>query len=161
MFFLELVKNLPAELATFLLALIPVTELRASIPIAVGWFNLPILQAFFWSVLGSIFITLVLVYLIDIVSKQLMKFKLGLKFFTWLFARTRRKFEGKYLKYGEIALVIFVAIPLPITGVWTGSVAAFLFGIDRMRSVLLISLGTLIAGIIVSVLTYIGVLAFK
>ena len=153
MFFLELVKNLPAELATFLLALIPVTELRASIPIAVGWFNLPILQAFFWSVLGSIFITLVLVYLIDIVSKQLI--------FTWLFARTRRKFEGKYLKYGEIALVIFVAIPLPITGVWTGSVAAFLFGIDRMRSVLLISLGTLIAGIIVSVLTYIGVLAFK
>lgn len=81
------------------------------------------------------------------------------KFFDWLFARTRHKFTGQYEKWGELALVIFVAIPLPMTGVWTGSVAAFLFGIPKKRALILVSLGAFIAGIIVTVMT-LGVVSF-
>ncbi|PIR94289.1 ligand-binding protein SH3 [Candidatus Falkowbacteria bacterium CG10_big_fil_rev_8_21_14_0_10_39_11] len=161
MFVVDLVKNLPHELATFLLALIPITELRASIPVAIGLFKMSALSAFFWSVLGSIFITIILVYMLDFVTKFLRpRFKWADKFFDWLFERTRKRFEGKYLTYGEIALIIFVAIPLPVTGVWTGSLAAYLFGIERKKSVLLISIGAMIAGFIVTIISAGGVALF-
>jgi len=61
------------------------------------------------------------------------------------------------LKWGKLALVIFVAIPLPLTGAWTGSLAAFLFGFKKKEAFWLIVLGVLIAGIIVSFLTILGV----
>ena len=74
-------------------------------------------------------------------------------FFNWFCPRPRHKFTGKYQRWGELALVIFVAIPLPMTGAWTGSVAAFIFGIPKKRSLTLISLGIMIAGVIVTLAT--------
>lgn len=77
------------------------------------------------------------------------------RFFQWLFARTRRKTEAGMRKYGVfIGLMIFVAIPLPVTGAWTGSIAAFLFGIKFRYSLPAIMMGVLIASIVVSILTY-------
>ena len=72
------------------------------------------------------------------------------KFFEWLFARTRRRISERYDHYGYIALVILVAVPLPITGAWTGTVAAYLLGIPFWRAFGLISTGVIIAGIIVT-----------
>jgi len=54
------------------------------------------------------------------------KNKLIKKFLDWIFKRTRKRFYKKYSLYGDLALIIFVAIPLPFTGAWTGSIAAFL-----------------------------------
>ena len=74
-----------------------------------------------------------------------------------MFARTRKRFSVKAEKYGKfIALVLFVAIPLPITGAWTGSAAAFLFGIPFSRSFPAVIIGVLIAGIVVT-LTTVGI----
>ena len=56
-------------------------------------------------------------------------------------------------KYEEIGLMFFVAIPLPITGAWTGSLAAYLLGLNLWKSILFIFLGVLIAGVVVSFLT--------
>lgn len=75
------------------------------------------------------------------------------KFFNWLFNRTRKKTQAKIEKYGSLALILFVAIPLPYTGAWTGSLAAWLFGIPFKKSILNIFIGILIAGIIVTVTT--------
>ena len=82
-----------------------------------------------------------------------MKFKIFNEFFSWLFERTRKKFEGKYNKWGKLALVIFVAIPLPVTGAWTGSVAAWLFNFKYWESILLILLGVCISGVVVSLIS--------
>ena len=82
------------------------------------------------------------------------------RFFNWLFERTRRKFEGNYAKWGKLALIIFIAIPLPITGAWTGSLAAWLFGFKYWESIVLCALGILGAGVIVSLITLGGLQIF-
>lgn len=159
---INLFSALPHSLSVIILSMVPVMELRGSIPLAVGLYQMPLWQAFIFSIIGSVVIALVILYFLDGITKILMdKTKIGHRFFTWLFDRTRRKFSGKYLKYGEIALIIFVAIPLPVTGVWTGSLAAYLFGIDKKRALVYITIGAMIAGLIVSILTFSGFFIFS
>lgn len=155
--YLAIFNNIPSQLATFLIAMIPIAELRVSIPIALGAYKLSIISAYFYSVAGNIVPVFFILYFIDPVSKFLMKhFLIFNKFFTWLFNHTRVKFQGKYAKYGAIALVIFVAVPLPMTGAWTGALASFLFQIPRKIGTLLVCLGVMIAGLIVT-LAYYGI----
>ena len=153
--YIELFKNIPSQLATFLIALFPIAELRVAIPLALTVYKLSLWQAIFFSVLGNIVPVFFILYFIDPVSKFLMgRSKIFNCFFTWLFKRTRIKFEGKYGKYGLIALAIFVAIPLPMTGAWTGALAAFLFQIPKKQAAIYIILGVLGAAIIVTILTF-------
>jgi len=73
----------------------------------------------------------------------------------WLFERTRRR--GKIInRYERIGLALFVAIPLPVTGAWTGSLAAVLFGLKFKHAFLSIFIGVLIAGMIVTCATLLG-----
>ena len=71
------------------------------------------------------------------------------RFFCWLFARTRRK-AGVVERYGAFGLVLFVAVPLPVTGAWTGVVAAYLFDVPARRAAPAILLGICIAGVVVT-----------
>ncbi|MEA3272679.1 MAG: small multi-drug export protein [Patescibacteria group bacterium] len=150
---------MPNEIITFLVAMTPVGELRASLPLAIEVFNMPIWKAYLLSVAGNIVPVFLILWLIGPISNFLRRFKIFDKFFTWLFARTRRKTEGKYAVYGELALILFVAIPLPITGAWTGSLAAFLFGVPKKRAIPLIVIGVIIAGFVVTLAT-LGVVSF-
>lgn len=159
--YIELFKNVSPEMAVFFISMIPVAELRASIPIGLTVYKLDVLTTLFYAILGDIIPMLFIIYLIDPVSKFLMKhFKIFNNFFTWLFKRTRIKFEGKYARYGSIALVLFVAIPLPITGSWTGALAAFLFQIPRQKAAILIILGVIIAALVVTFITKTALGAF-
>jgi uncharacterized membrane protein len=153
-FYLDLFKNLPPELSTMLIATLPIGELRASIPIALEYYELSVTSAYAWSVIGNMIPAVLLIYFIGRISDYLSKkSKLFKKFFGWLFKRTQNKFNSRYEKYGMLALTLFVAIPLPITGVWTGSIAAWLFGLPRKKSLAYIFAGVLIAGIVVSLLS--------
>jgi len=70
------------------------------------------------------------------------------RFLNWVFARTRRK--GRLIsRYGALGLILLVAIPFPATGAWTGAIAAFLLGIPVKRAFPLITIGVLIAGLVV------------
>jgi uncharacterized membrane protein len=71
------------------------------------------------------------------------------RFFTWLFARTRRR-GGLVEKYEALGLIPFVAVPLPVTGAWTGAVAAFVFGVRFWYALPAILAGILIAGVVVA-----------
>lgn len=145
---------LPREAATLLIAALPLAELRGAIPIALTIYELDVPVAYFFSVVGSILPAIPILWLLGPVSGWMIKrFSWAQKFFDWLFNRTRHRFAGKYEKWGQLALVVFVAIPLPVTGVWTGSVAAFLFGIPKYTALFLISVGSLIAGVIVTLAT--------
>ncbi|RJQ33319.1 ligand-binding protein SH3 [Candidatus Parcubacteria bacterium] len=151
---LSFLNNLSPQLHTFFLAMLPIGETRVAIPVALENFHLPIWQAFTFSVLGSFVPAILIIYFIGPVSAWLIRnFKTAAKFFNWLFDRTRKKFAGKYETWGKLALMIFVAIPLPATGVWTGSLAAWLFAIDKKSSLIYIGLGTFISGIIVTIIT--------
>ena len=150
----EVFKIFPSEIATLLIAMLPIAELRGSIPIALTVYGLNIPTAYIVSVVGNMIPVVFLLWLLGPISGYLMeKSKLANKFFTWLFDRTHHKFSGKYKVWGDLALIVFVAIPLPITGAWTGSVAAFLFGIPKKKSLALITLGAMIAGVVVTLAT--------
>lgn len=149
-FIIGLFKNFPKELATFLIALIPVTELRASIPVAYKIYGLSAFSAWLWSVLGVYFAMVVIVFLLDPIAAFLSKhFSAFHKFFDWLFDHTRRRTNGKMEKYGEWAIFILAATPVPFIGGLTGALAAFVFRINWKKSLPLLLLGTMVAGGIV------------
>ena len=142
------------ELKVFLIAMSPIFELRGSIPMALGVFHLPIWSAFLISVIGNIvpvvFILLLLETVSDFLSRHSCFFQ---RFFTWLFERTRKKHAKTFETGRNLALLIFVAIPLPLTGAWTGALCAFLFGIPFKRALPTIAGGVVIAGVIITLAT--------
>ena len=141
--------NIDPLLATFLVALIPVLELRASIPIALASFDLTIIQIFTASVLGSFLPAIVIIYWLEPIAKVLRKIKFFDRFFEWLFKRTRAKFDKKYALGSNVALMLFVGVPLPGTGAWTGALIAWLFNFNKIQALISIFLGCVIAGLIV------------
>lgn len=146
------------EIQTFFLAMTPFGELRFSLPIALSVYNLDLVSAYFISIIGNLIPIVLLLLFLEPVSSRLSKnFKIFEKFFTWLFEKTRKKYNSQMEKYGYPALVLFVAIPLPITGGWTGSLIAFLFAIPFKKAFPLISLGVIIAGLIVLSATQVGI----
>lgn len=146
------------EIITFLLAMTPVGELRLSIPVALSTYNLPWPTAYIISVLGNLVPVLFFLLFLDFIVSWLSKnFSIFRRFFSWLFARTREKHARKVRKYDSVGLVLVVAIPLPVTGAWTGTLVAFLFGIKFRDAFPLIALGVMIAGMIVTSLTKAGI----
>ncbi len=138
-----------------ILTIMPVTELRAGLPIAIIYaieHNIPILLIFFLIVLLNILIIFFIFYFLDHLHNIFMNFKFYRKFFESYLKRVQKKvnrFEKRYKALGFLALVLFVAVPLPGTGAWTGCFVSWLLGLNRKRSFLAIALGVLIAGILV------------
>ncbi|EKE24993.1 MAG: hypothetical protein ACD_5C00335G0004 [uncultured bacterium] len=148
--FIDFFSNFPRELATFLIAFIPVTELRVSIPLAVKVYGLTPFESWFYSVAGTYFVMVMIVFLLDPISKLLSRFiPIFEKFFTWLFEHTRKKTNGKMEKYGEWAIFILAATPIPLIGGLIGALAAFVFNVPFKKSLPLLLVGTMISGGIV------------
>lgn len=143
---------------TFLAAAAPISELRGAIPLALGVYHLPIATTLVLAITGNMFPVFFILWFLDPVQLWLSQnFKIFDRLFSWLFNWTRKRHAKKFEVYKELALVILVAIPLPMTGAWTGSLAAFVFGIPYKKALPLIFLGVLIAGAIVT-LASIGVI---
>lgn len=142
--------DLPKEIATFLIALIPVTELRAALPLAYNVYGLSAFSAWFWSVSGTFFAMLLIVVALDPVAKFLSS-HVGVfdKLFQWIFEHTRKKADKKMEKYGQWAIFILAATPIPFIGGMTGALAAFAFGVPLKISAPLLLLGTMASGGIV------------
>jgi len=156
---IDYIKNLPPDLAVIIMSMLPVVEIRGSIPFGIGVYHMSPLWALFIACMADVIPAILIVYFIEPVAKFLTNHsKLFKRFFDWWFYKVMLNFEGKYLKYGKVALFLFVAIPLPLTGAWTGAAASFLFKIPRRQAVALISAGVLVAGIIV-LLASLGIFA--
>lgn len=150
------------EIQTFLLAMTPIGELRVSLPAALTIYQLNWGVAYLISVIGNLVPVVFLLLFLEPVSNWFSRrSEICQKFFFWLFARTRKRYSFKMKKYGYPALIAFVAIPLPITGGWTGSIIAFLFKIPLKIAFPLISLGVIIAGAIVLAATQTGIVIEK
>jgi len=146
--------SIPPEIATFVLSMLPIGELRGAIPIAVGLYDLAPWPAYVAAVVGNMVPVFFILWLLDPLIKWLSgRSELLERFFDWLLEHTRKKVTKQIQLYGEIALVFFVAIPLPFTGAWTGALAAYLFKIPPRLAIPLIFVGILISGIIVTTVT--------
>ncbi len=146
--------NFPRELATFLIAAIPVTELRAALPLAYKLYGMSAFWSWFYAVAGTFFTMVVIILALDPIAKILSKhIKLFEKFFIWLFEHTRKKADKKMQKYGSWAIFILSASPIPLVGGMTGALAAFIFNVPLKKSLPLLLAGTMVSGAIVLAVT--------
>lgn len=137
------------------LAASPISELRGAIPWAILKHHFPWYYAFLLAVIGNLLPVPFLLLSLNTFSRLLSKIGIFEKMLHWLFKRTRRR--GKIInRYQRIGLALFVAIPLPVTGAWTGSLAAVLFRLKFKHAFLSIFFGILIAGTIVTGVTLLG-----
>jgi uncharacterized membrane protein len=149
--------DLPLAIAVLVLSAIPFFEARYAIPLAINTFGFSPLEAFALGLTGNLIPVIALLLLLEPVSEFLSARSATFhRFFSWLFARTRRH-SDRFERWGALALVPFVAVPLPVTGAWTGCAAAFVFGI-RFRY----ALPTITAGIVIAaLLTTIGITSLQ
>ena len=140
----------------FILSMLPITELRFSIPYGILMYDIPIINTVVLSIIGNILIGVLIIYIIGPSMNFLRKFSFIENIITYIFKRTRKKGDiVNRLKF--FGLIIFVGIPLPLTGVWTGSLASYLFGLSKSKSVFAIVCGVLFSSSIVTLLTMTGI----
>lgn len=146
---------------TMLVSMVPIVELRGGIPFGVGVLGLPYAAAFVAAVIGNMLpVPFIIVYIRRI--------------FQWM-RRHLPKLDGvvdklekkahlkgqKVTKYKYLGLLIFVAIPLPGTGAWTGALAAAFLNMPLRKALPSIFLGVLLAGCIMTILTNLGINMFS
>ncbi len=143
------------ELIIFIISMLPIVELRGGL-IAAAFFNLNPYSSLLICFIGNILPVPFILWFITPIFNKLKKAK--------LFLKTVNKIERKALskkdrieKYKFWSLLIFVGIPLPGTGGWTGSLAAAMIGMEKKKALLAITCGILMAGCIMTILSY-GVL---
>ena len=156
---LQYLNQLPKDYVVVIVGALPISELRGAIPLALS-FGMPLVKAFWLSVLGNCLIVAPALFLFEPVTKFLRKFKIWSRFFDWVFERTKKNSDS-IQKYEALGLAIFVAIPLPMTGAWSGVIAASLFKIRFRYAFLAIIAGVICAGLIVSALCALGILSWK
>ena len=141
--------------ATFILAMLPITELRGSIPWAYSMTDIPLIIIFFTSITGNFLVTIPIINFLNPMINFFSRWKIGSRFFAWIFNRTRKR--GFMIeKFHFWGLVLLVGIPLPVTGAWTGCIAAHLFGIPKPKAFFAILLGLCLSASIVSTLLLTG-----
>ena len=141
-----------SEIIAFIISMLPILELRGGL-IAAKLMNIEIFRAYIICFIGNLLPIPFILLFIRKIFCWLKRFKKTERIIEKLEARSIRKAD-KVKKYRLFGLFLFVAIPLPGTGAWTGALVADLFDIRIRHSFPTIALGVLAAGIIMSVLTY-------
>ncbi len=150
----QLFSNLPKEVAVILISALPVSELRGAIPVGIGIYKFSIIKTFILALVGNLSFVIPFLWFLNNLHVYFMKVYYYNKFFTWWFNKVKPKTKD-IEKYEYIGLMLFVAIPLPATGAWSGCVASYILGLDFWKSVVAIFAGVLIAGVIVTTVTLI------
>ena len=156
---LQALKGLPKEWIVVIVSALPIAELRLAIPLGLS-FGMSLEKVFVLSVIGNSVPVAPILFLLAPVSQRLRRFKLWARFFDWLFERTKKKAQAVQ-KYEALGLAVFVAIPLPMTGAWTGAVAASLFKIRFRYAFIAVVAGVIGAGFVVSLFCALGIMTWK
>ena len=144
--------GIPDWLVVFIISVCPILECRLGMFTAIVLLEMNPFVGFIISFLGNILPIPFILLLINWIFKVLKKVPGINKAIFWLENKTMQT-RDKIDKYGIWGLLIFVAIPLPGTGGWTGALLASLLELDKKKSFLVISLGVFIAGLIITVLS--------
>ena len=140
-------------LFTFLISFSPFGEARAGIPYG-ELVGLPILLVFVIGLTANLLVFPIFYKAIELANKHLWKNPLYKRTAIYLAARARTKTRTIIKKYGAWGLMVFVMIPLPVTGAYIGTIAAYIFGISYRKSLIAISSGITISSIMVAAFMY-------
>lgn len=147
--------ELTSILTVFGVAASPIAELRGAIPLAILHYDFPWYYAYLVAVIGNLLPVPFILLFLKTVIRLLSKVGFLNRLINWFFASARRR--GRIVeRYERIGLVLFVAVPLPITGAWTGSLVAVLLGLKFRHAFLSVFAGILIAGTVVTCGTLLG-----
>ena len=157
--FLNTITNLEI-IIIFLIAAAPIGELRLSIPYGLLLTDIPIFNVVFTSIAGNIFSGIFIIHFLPFFLKFFRKIKLINSTYQYV---TKRTYSRSYIiqrrKY--YGLIFFVSLPLPFTGVWTGSLASNLLGLSKLKSSLAVIIGVLISATVVTTLVSLGMYRFN
>lgn len=146
------------EILVFIISLLPILELRGGL-LAAALIGLDPVKSYIISIIGNVlpvpFILLLITKILSWMKKS--KIKLFNKVANWLDEKVE-KHKGQIEKFGYLGVVLFVGIPLPGTGAWTGSLIASVLNMDRKKTFLAVMLGIFMASIIMMLLSF-GILA--
>jgi uncharacterized membrane protein len=140
-------------LFTFLISFSPFGEARAGIPYG-ELVGLPILLVFIIGLTANLLVFPVFYKAIELANKHLWKNPLYKRTAVYLSSRARNKTKTIIKKYGVWGLMVFVMIPLPVTGAYIGTIAAYIFGISYKKSLIAISSGITISSTMVALFMY-------
>lgn len=135
-----------------ILSVLPIGELRAGIPVAIAG-GTPILTAAGICTLVNILIIPVIFLFLNTLHKLFMRIGLYRKLFDRIILKIRHKIEHHVNTWGYIGLMLFVAIPLPGSGAYTGCLGAWVLGLNQKKSSVAIALGVIIAAILVTIIS--------
>ena len=144
---------LPHWFQIFFFSMIPWLESRYVIPYAVLGLGWEWWQAFPLAIIGNMLPIPFILLFFHLVEKWLRNYKFWTNLMDWLFSKTRKRANKKIKRYEHLGLLLFVAIPLPFTGAWTGALIAYLFDLDFKKSLITIFIGVVIAAIIMTIIT--------
>lgn len=150
-------KSLTKYLIVFLISMVPIVELRGAIPIALDYYNLNLFKSFIVCIVGNM-LPVPIIYLFARKVLELGKDKKYIgKFFTWCLFKGEKggkKLQDTAGKSLFFALFLFVGIPVPGTGAWTGTLAASFLDLDFKKTVVAVMCGVVLAGIIMAIFSY-------
>jgi len=141
--------------------LVPFLELRASIPYGILVLKEHWLFVYIICVIANIFLGLILYLFIDLIIKIVTRFGFLKRIYDYYVTKTQKKIEKYVDKYGELGVAVFIGIPLPMSGVYSGSLAAYIIGLKYKKFIIANIIGVLIAGTIVTLVVLSGSSAFE
>lgn len=138
------------------LCLLPIAELRGGLPFALAS-GVPPLAAFLICVAANALVGPLVFLFLSSLHLLLDRWPAYHRLYERIVERARRKIHSAVERYGYWGLMVFVAIPLPLTGAYTGAIGAWVLGMRRWKAMLFIALGVAIAGVVVSLVFLLGI----
>ena len=145
---------------TVLLSFLPISELRGAIPFAIAN-NVPWYTAFIISVVCNALVAPICWIFLSTLHKLFLKMNWYESFFERFIERTRNKLHNSVERWGWLGIAAFIAIPLPFTGAWTGTLGAWILGLSKRKTLLADILGVFAAGVLVTAVMLLGIQALN
>jgi uncharacterized membrane protein len=143
---------------TAFLSFLPISELRGALPFAIAH-GIPWYQAYVYTVVLNALVAPACWVFLSTLHRWFLKMKWYGNFFDRFVGRAREKLRPPVERWGWLGVAAFVAIPLPVTGAWTGTLGAWVLGLGKGRTMAAVILGVACAGVIVTLVTVLGIRA--
>ncbi|OIO63466.1 small multi-drug export protein [Candidatus Woesearchaeota archaeon CG_4_10_14_0_2_um_filter_33_10] len=132
---------------------LPFLELRASIPYGIDVLKLSWLTVFIVCVIANIILGILIYFMLEKFVKFFLRYKIFSNPYNKVVIKTQKKIQKAVDKYGEWGVALFIGVPLPGSGVYSGALGAYVIGLDFKKFIIADIIGVLIAGIIVTIIS--------
>ena len=132
---------------------LPFLELRASIPYGINILKMPWLTVFIVCVIANIILGILIYFMLEKFVKFFLRYKIFSNPYNKVVIKTQKKIQKAVDKYGEWGVALFIGVPLPGSGVYSGALGAYVIGLDFKKFIIADIIGVLIAGIIVTIIS--------